>query len=80
MKSHNEESPVVIFAGTMVEAGFVKSMLDDAEIESYFKDDLMGTIAPFYTTVGGLDAVKIVVAQQDVERALLVVKDFEANN
>ena len=71
--------PVEIFSGTAWEAALVKSLLDNAEIESFLKDEIRGTMAPWHISPGGTDSVKIVVAGNDVEKAKQVVNEFWAN-
>ena len=73
------ETPVEVFAGTAWEAALVKSLLENAEIETFLKDEIRGTMVPWHISPGGTDAVKVVVASQDYEKAKLVVRDFETN-
>ena len=79
MKKNDELSPVVVFAGQAWEASLLKSLLENAEIDAFLKDETLGTLAPWYTSGGGAGAVKVMVAKKDLERALLVVEDFERN-
>ena len=77
MKEKDELSPVVVFAGTQWEAAFVKSMLEDNEIQALLKDEVFGTLSPWMVTPGGFGPVKVVVAKQDEkEKAKLVVDDY----
>jgi hypothetical protein len=46
MNPDNEIYPVVVFEGNDWEASMVKSLLDNAEIESFTKDEKMGVLAP----------------------------------
>ena len=39
MKTDKEIYPVEVFAGTAVQANLVKSLLENAEIEAYLKDE-----------------------------------------
>jgi hypothetical protein len=76
----NEENlPTEVFAGTQWEAALVKSLLENAEIEAFLKDEIRGTTMPWQVTPGGINAVKVVVAHKDVELAKQVVNEFEAN-
>jgi len=76
----NEEYiPVEVFAGTQWEAALVKSLLENAEIEAFLKDEIRGTTMPWQVTPGGFSAVKVVVAKKDIELAKQVVDEFEAN-
>ena len=71
--------PVEVFAGTSVQAAMLKSMLDDAEIYSFLKDGIVGTLNPWWTDPGGVGAVKVIVANRDLDEAQVVVKKFVDN-
>jgi len=71
--------PVEVFAGTIMQAEMLKSLLEDSEIEAFLNDEAMGTIAPWYTSAGGSASVKVVVSKSDYEEAMLVVAEFEKN-
>jgi hypothetical protein len=68
---------IEVFSGTAWEAGVVKSLLENAEIQVYVKDEIRGTLAPWNVAPGGLGAVKLIVADIDYERSVQVVSDFE---
>lgn len=70
-------TPVEVFAGTQWEAALVKSLLENAEINAYLKDEIRGTTMPWQVTPGGINAVKVVVSSDDFELAQQVVRDFE---
>jgi hypothetical protein len=78
--STNEESRTVeIYAGNIVEAGMVKSMLESSDIKAYLKDEIMGTLGPWWVSPGGAGSVRVIVSSQDAERARLVVEEYEKN-
>ena len=79
MKSENGTEPVEVFAGTAVQATLVKSLLENAEIDAYLKDEFTGVIAPWHTTPGGAGAVKVFVSRADLEKAMIVVEEYENN-
>jgi hypothetical protein len=70
---------VEIFAGTAWQAGVVKSLLEDAEIESFLKDAIMGTLNPWWTAPGGAGSIKIFVSDLDFEEARTIVDNYEKN-
>jgi hypothetical protein len=72
-------TPVEVFAGDAWEAALVKSLLENAEIETFLKDEIRGTMTPWHVSAGAMDAVKVVVSSQDYEKAKQVVQDFETN-
>ena len=79
MKNDTESNPVEIFAGTPVESGILKSILEDAGIMVFLLDDLMGSIAPWQVSAGGAGAVKVVISSLDLERARPIVEEFNNN-
>ncbi|MGQ1788188.1 MULTISPECIES: putative signal transducing protein [unclassified Saccharicrinis] len=70
---------IEIFAGSSIEAGIVKSLLHDAEIEAFLKDEFMGTIAPWHTSPGGVASVKVVISSLDFESAKIVMEEYLKN-
>ena len=79
MKRDQYSRPVEVFAGTAVQANLLKSLLENAEIKAYLKDEFTGIIAPWHSSPGGVAAVKVFVSSVDQERARLVVEEFETN-
>jgi len=66
---------VIIFAGNSIEAGFVKSLLEEYGIQTVLQDAMMGVIAP-YIAPGGVGAVKVLIARSDYERARAIIDEF----
>ena len=79
MKTDKEINPVEVFAGTAVQANMVKSLLGNAEIEAYLKDEFTGVLYPWHTSPGGVGAVKVFVSSVDHEKARIVVDEYESN-
>ena len=77
MNSNQEIYPVEIFDGNDWEASLVKSLLDNAEIESFIKDEKMGVLAPWNVAGGGAGSVKIFVSSADLARANEVLDQYE---
>jgi hypothetical protein len=77
MNPDKEIFPVVVFEGNDWEAAMVKSLLADAGIEAFTRDEKMGVLAPWNVAPGGAGAVKIIVSSADLERAKEVVGEFE---
>jgi len=71
--------PIEVFAGTTIQAQMLKSILNDSEIEAFLKDEVIGSMAPWYTGPGGFASVKVVVSKDDYEKAMLIVAEFEKN-
>ena len=70
---------VEIYAGNILEAGMVQSILESAEIKAYLKDEIMGTLNPWWVAPGGAGAVKVVISNLDYERAKLIVEEYQKN-
>jgi len=79
MKNRDKIKAVEIFSGTLWEAELLKSMLENAEIETFIKDDIIGTTFPFQASPGGANPIKIIISSVDLEKAKLVVADFWKN-
>jgi hypothetical protein len=77
MNQDNEIYAVEVFNGNDWEASMVKSLLDNAEIEAFIKDEKMGVLAPWNIVGGGAGSVRIIVSNVDFERAKEVVEEFE---
>ena len=78
MKAENEITPVEVFDGTQWQAMLVKSLLDNAEIESFVKDSRMGVLAPWNLDAGGAGPVKIFVSNLDADKAREVIAQYQA--
>jgi hypothetical protein len=79
MEFSDEIEPVEVFSGTIWQAELLKSMLDDAAVESFLLDEYTGTMAPWYTAGGGAGSVKVVVSSLDFDQAKEIVKEFTLN-
>ena len=79
MKTENDIEPVEVFAGTAVQASLVKSLLENAEIDAYLKDEFTGVLYPWHTSPGGVGAVKVFVSSTDLGKAKIVVGEYENN-
>ena len=80
MSTNEENKPIEIFAGNIFEAGMVKSLLENSGIKAYLKDEIMGTLSPWWVTPGGAGAVKVIISNLDFEKAKLIVDEYYNNN
>lgn len=71
--------PVMVYSGSIWEAELLKSILEDAEIETFLRDEFTGTLAPWYTAPGGSGSVRVVVSSADFDKARNIVLEFERN-
>ncbi len=67
---------IEVFAGNIIEAGMVCSLLESAGIHAYLKDEIMGTMHPWFVSAGGVGAVKVLVSALDSEEAKLVIDNY----
>lgn len=70
------DEPVVVFSGTAWQAEELRGILENAGIESFLRDEVMGRIDAPALAAGAIGAVKLVVSAADVARAEEVVRDF----
>jgi hypothetical protein len=77
MKADNEVFPVEVFDGTQWQAMLVKSLLDNAEIEAFLKDESMGVLKPWAVDAGGVGPIKIFVSNLDADKAREVIAQYE---
>jgi len=76
--SRNNE-PMEIFAGNILEAGMVQGLLESAGLNSYLKDEFMGTLNPWYVAAGGMGSVKVIVSPGDYNKAREIVGEYKKN-
>jgi len=76
MKTKEVNDPVEVYSGTPWQAGMVKSLLEDSEIEAFMQDFIMGTLNPWWTSPGGAGAVKVFVSVEDYDKAKIIVEEY----
>ncbi len=75
----NDPKLIEIFAGTTWQAGMVKSLLEDAGIKAFMKDEIIGTLNPWWTAPGGAGSVSVFISSLDFDKAKPIVDDYENN-
>jgi len=70
------DDPIVVFTGTAWQAGQLRGLLENAGIEAFLRDEVMGRIDAPALAAAAIGAVKLVVAREDVGRAQQVLDDF----
>ncbi len=76
-----EETKLIeIFAGTAWQAGMVKSLLENEGIEAFLKDEIIGTLSPWWSAPGGAGAVKVIVSNADYGHAMQVIEEYNKCN
>ena len=79
METKDNITLIEIFAGTPWQAGLLKSLLENAEIEAFLADEIIGTLSPWWTAPGGAGSVKVFISSQNIENAKVIVSEFENN-
>ena len=79
MKTKNVPELAEVFDGTAWQAGMVKSLLENSEITTYLKDEIIGTLNPWWTAPGGAGSVKVFVSAKDLKNANRIVREYEKN-
>jgi hypothetical protein len=75
-KEENEQDPYEVFEGSAWEAGLLKSILEDNEIETIIREAYS---LPWNSLPLKGAAAKVFVALKDFEKAKLIVDEFYAN-
>ncbi|MDA3905234.1 MAG: DUF2007-related protein [Bacteroidales bacterium] len=70
---------VDLYSGTLWEVELLKSLLENAEIESFIKDGIIGNTFPFQAAPGAVNPIKLVVSSNDYDMALIVLEEFKKN-
>jgi hypothetical protein len=64
----------VVYSGNIVQADLLKCLLESAGIAARLEDEFVGAMVPY-----AVGAVKVIIANSDVERARGLVEDFVKN-
>jgi len=76
IKEDKEQAPYEVFEGSAWEAGLLKSILEDNEIEAYMTE---AYALPWNTIPVKGAAAKVFVALKDFEQAKAIVDEFYTN-
>ncbi len=69
----NKDAVVEVFSGTAWESDMVKSLLQDAGIECFLKNNILNSYAPQPFAAGG---VRIMILNSDYADARAIVEDY----
>lgn len=75
MKAEDKSKLIEVFKGSLWEAEMVKSLLDNAAVESVLKDGMVVNVVLPATAV----EVKVLVNESNFGAAMEVVREFENN-
>lgn len=68
---------IEVFAGNIAEVGLVQSLLDKEGVQSWLRDEIVGTLNPWYAAPGGIGAIKVLVLKADFDQAKSIVEEYE---
>jgi hypothetical protein len=72
----NKNTMIEIFSGTLWESEMVKSLLQDAEIESFLKNTVLNSYA--FDPIKA-EGVKVMISNDDYEKAKIILDDYYRN-
>jgi hypothetical protein len=74
------DDPVVVFSGTAWQAEQLRGLLEEAGLEAFLQDEVMGRIDAPALAAAAMGAVKLVVAREHAARAGQILRDFGAGD
>ncbi len=78
--STKDDDLIVIFSGNPIDSEIVKEILTENGIAVNVKNELMGTIAPWHVSAGGINPVELEIFYKDKDEALRLINDFTKGN
>ena len=76
MESQKEIKPVEVFAGSPIQSGFIKSVLEENGIQVFLYNELMGNILPSNLGTDGFNPVKVMVSSVHKETSLQLIEEL----
>jgi hypothetical protein len=65
-----------VFNGDYWQGSLIQQLLSEHEIQSFLRNDLMGSLEPFAVVAGGANPVSIVVSSDEYELASNLIKEY----
>lgn len=72
----NKDEIIEIFAGEFYQASMIKDLLDANGIEAFIENGLIGNIAPWYASSGGVAPVHVKIFSSDYAVAKELIEAF----
>ncbi len=69
-------SRVIVYTGGMADTALLRDLLVGAGIEAELGDEVMGTMAPYIVSGGTMAAIKVVVPEERLDEARVIVDEF----
>ncbi len=64
----------VIYSGNIVQADLLKCLLEGKGIQTFLEDEFLGKMVPYAVAAGGAGAVKVLIANSDLDQARKMLK------
>ena len=71
-----EHAAVIVYSGNIADADLLRCLLDSEGIASYLQNEVVGKVLPYVVEPGGVGAVKVLVAVEDLEKAKPIVEEY----
>ncbi|HXI00858.1 MAG TPA: DUF2007-related protein [Sphingobacteriaceae bacterium] len=68
--------PEEIFSGSLWEAEIIQGLLNSGGIESFVKDDITGSIAPWRMMTSEVESVKLLVLGKEATNAKAIIAEY----
>jgi hypothetical protein len=78
-KKMSDNLPKEVYSGSLIEATMIREMLRDYNIEAFILNEFEGTMAPFRTSPGGTDPIRLTVGSDQYDQAMVYIKEFNEN-
>ncbi|MBT3424567.1 MAG: DUF2007 domain-containing protein [Bacteroidetes bacterium] len=75
-----ESDIIVIYKGNPFDSEIIKEILNDNGIIANLKNHLMGTIAPWQVSAGGVDPIEVEILANDKEQAMKLIDEYNSTN
>src|SRR5438067_1036380 len=65
----------VIYSGNIVQADLLKCLLEGEGMQAFLEDEFLGRMVPYAAAAGGAGAVKVLIANSDLDQARMIVDE-----
>lgn len=78
--STKDDDLILIYSGNPIDSEIIKDIFTDNGIAVNLKNELMGTIAPWHVSAGGINPIELEIFAKDKEEALRLIHEFNKGN
>lgn len=79
MKTNDENDLIPLYSSSFLEVHMIKNLLESSGVETFIKDEYMGTLAPFDAAAGGAGSVQLITRRKDYDGARKIIEEYEDN-